>query len=311
MARSTTAAMRPDCNSTPEEPPTRTMSTPAPELLAEVLRHALDGVAIVEESGGTSRVLYANATLAALLRRPEEWLDGRALDEVEAEAPADPNATVAGVGLRTRLRRSDATMVECERWAVLLDDGRLALYYRPLPRSAPGALAAAVDRSSGLSTPEHLLEVLRRDWSIAQRDGRPLTIMRFDLDAYRDYHDVFGRGATENVLRQVGRTIASAMRRTSDIVARVDDDEFLVLGVSMEQEAAYHHAEHILGRIRALAIHHPRSRTSRFMTVSVGVATVVPPRDCACEALLEATQKALAEAKKDGGNRVVRGELGK
>src|SRR5512134_4019631 len=143
------------------------MSTPAAEILAEVLSHALDGVAIVEQADGVPRLRYANATLAALLRRPEEWLKGRALEEIEAEAdaPADPNATVNGVGLRARLRRSDATMVECERWAVLLSDGRLALYYRPLPRTAPGALAAAVDRSSGLSTPEHLLETLRRDWS--------------------------------------------------------------------------------------------------------------------------------------------------
>jgi diguanylate cyclase (GGDEF)-like protein len=193
---------------------------------------------------------------------------------------------------------------------MLLPDARLALHYRPLPRSAPGALAAAVDRSSGLSTPEHLLEVLRRDWSIGQRDGRPLTIMRFDLDGYRDYHDVFGRGVTENVLRQVGRTIASAMRRASDIVARVGDDEYLVLGVSMDQDAAFHHAETILGRIRALAIHHPRSRTSRFLTASIGVVTAVPPRDRPCESMLEASRKALAEAKEAGGNRVVSGELG-
>ena len=284
------------------------MSTPDPHLLAEVLRHALDGVAVVEDAG-TPRLIYANATLSALLRRPEEWLEGRPLEEIEAEAPADPNATSAGVGLRVRLRRSDAVMVECERWAVLLPDGRLALHYRPVPRSAPGALAAAVDRSSGLSTPEHLLEVLRRDWSIAQRDGRSLTIMRFDLDAYRDYHDVFGRGATENVLRQVGRTIASAMRRASDVIARVGDDEYLVLGVSMDRDAAFQHAENILERIRALAIHHPRSRTSRFMTASGGVVTAIPPRDGHCEAILEASQKALAEAKKAGGNRVVQGEL--
>ena len=114
---------------------------------------------------------------------------------------------------------------------------RWRCYYRPLPRSAPGALAAALDRSSGLSTPEHLLEVLRRDWSIGQRDGRTLTLMRFDVDACRDYLEVFGRSASENVLRQVGRTIASAMRRTSDVVARFGDDEFMLLGVSMEADA--------------------------------------------------------------------------
>jgi diguanylate cyclase (GGDEF)-like protein len=285
------------------------MSTPDPTLLAEVLRHALDGVAVVEGGAGAPRVVYANATLAGLLRRPEEWLPGKALDDFESEAPADPNGTAVGVGQRVRLRRADGTSIECERWALLLPDSRLALYYRPLPRSAPGALAAAIDRSSGLSTPEHLMEVLRRDWSIAQRDGRTLTLMRIDVDGCRDYLEVFGRSATENMLRQVGRTIASAMRRTSDVVARLADDEFLLLGVSMEDARAREHAEQIAGRVRALAIHHPRSRTGRYLTVSVGVVTAIAPRSRGCEALLEAVQQALVHAKEQGGNQVVAGAL--
>ena len=286
------------------------MTAPDPSLLVEVLRHALDGVAVVEGSGATPTVLYANATLAALLRRPEEWPPGRALDEFEIEAPADPNGTSIGVGQRVRLRRADGTTVECERWALLLPDGKLALHYRPLPRSAPGALAAAVDRSSGLSTAEHLMEVLRRDWSIAQRDGRTLTLMRIDVDACREYQEVFGRTATDNVLRQVGRTIASAMRRTSDVVARVGDDDFLVLGVSMEEARALEHAEHIASRVRALAIHHPRSRTGRYLSVSIGVVTAVAPRDRGCEVLLDAAQRAIDNAKQRGGNSVVAGQLG-
>lgn len=284
------------------------MTTPDPALLVEVLRHALDGVAVVE-GGDAPRVVYANATLAGLLRQPEEWPVGRALGEIEIEAPADPNATTVGIGQRVRLRRADGTTIECERWAMLLPDARLALHYRPLPRSAPGALAAAVDRSSGLSTPEHLMEVLRRDWSIAQRDGRTLTMMHIDVDGCRDYLEVFGRSATDNVLRQVGRTIASAMRRTSDIVARLANDEFLLLGVSMEEGRAREHAEQIAGRIRALAIHHPRSRTGRYLTVSIGVVTVVPPRDRGSDALIEAAQRSLVAAKERGGNSVVSGAL--
>lgn len=286
------------------------MSTLDPSLLAEVLRHALDGVAVVEGGSDAPRVVYANATLAGLLRQPEEWPIGRALGEIESEAPADPNATTVGVGQRVRLRRADGSTVECERWAMLLPDARLAMHYRPLPRSAPGALAAAVDRSSGLSAPEYLMEVLRRDWSIAQRDGRTLTVMHIDVDGCRDYLEVFGRSATDNMLRQVGRTIASAMRRTSDMVARLANDEFLLLGVAMEEGKAREHAEHIAGRVRALAIHHPRSRTGRYLTVSVGVVTVVPSRDRGSEALLEAAQRALASAKERGGNTVVAGVVG-
>ena len=50
------------------------MNTPDPSLLAEVLRHALDGIAIVDGAGGAPRVVYANATLAALLRRALQTL---------------------------------------------------------------------------------------------------------------------------------------------------------------------------------------------------------------------------------------------
>lgn len=253
-----------------------------PELLAEVLRHALDGVAVVTDNHGTPRVSYGNATLAALLRRPEEWLEGRALEEFEIEAPADPSLTSTSVGVRVRLKRVDGTTIECERWAVMLPAARLALYYRPVPRSAPGALAAALERASGLSTPEHLIEVLRRDWAIAQRDGRMVTVMRFDIDAWRDYHEVFGRGASDNVLRQVARTIATATKRASDIVAKRGDNEFVVLGVSMDPVNAARFAEQIIARIRSLAIHHPRSTIGRYLTMSAGVVTVTPPRDKAC-----------------------------
>jgi diguanylate cyclase (GGDEF)-like protein len=280
-----------------------------PQMLAEILHHALDGIAVVDGAGGAPRVVYVNATLAALLLRPEEAVLGHPLDEFEIEAPADPNVTSAGIGLRVRLRRLDGMLVECERWAVMLPEGRLALYFRPLSRAGTGALVAAVDRSSGLSTPEHLHEVLRRDWSIGQRDGRALTLIRFDVDAYREYFEVFGRGATENVLRQLGRTIGSAMRRASDVVARFGDDEFVALCVQMDQAAARAHAEVILNRIRSLAIHHPRSRSGRFLTVSGGVVTATPPRDRPYEDLLAAAQAALARAKQAGGNQVVGGDL--
>jgi len=286
------------------------MSLPDHRLLAEIVRHALDGIAVVEDGGGSSpRIVYANATLAALLRQPEDWPAGRQLEEIESEAPSDASGTTVGVGQRVSLRRADGTTVECERWALLLEDSRLALHYRPVPRAAAGALAAAVDRNSGLSTPEHLLEVLRRDWSIAQRDERTITVMCLDVDACREYREVFGRGATENALRQVGRTIASAMRRASDVIARFSDDQFVVLGVSMETESARQHAEHISARVRALAIHHPRSPTGRYLTLSGGVVTAVPPRSASSEAILEAARLALTRARAQGGNVVVAGRL--
>jgi diguanylate cyclase (GGDEF)-like protein len=279
------------------------------QLLGEVLRHALDGIAVVETRDGITRVAYGNATLAALLRRSEDWVAGRRLEDVEVEAPADPNLTTTGVGSRVRLKRVDGTLVDCERWAVMLSGGRMALYYRPVPRNSPGALAAALERSSGVSTEEQLLEMLVRDWSIGQRDGRSVTLMHFEIDSWADYLEIFGRGASDNVLRQVGRTIASVMKRASDVVARAGQGGFLVLGVAMEADAALRFADQIVARIRSLSIHHPRSVTGKFLTVSAGVVTAQPPRELSHTTMLAATQVAVGEATASGGNRAVRGEI--
>ncbi len=278
-------------------------------MLEEVLRHALDGIAVVETRDGVTQVTYGNATLAALLRRSDDWARGRRLEEVEVEAPADPNLTAVGIGSRVRLKRVDGTLLDCERWAVMLSGGRVALYYRPVPRTSPGVLAAAIERSSGLSTEEQLLEMLGRDWSIGQRDGRRVTLMHFEIDSWPEYLEIFGRSASDNLLRQVGRTIASVMKRASDVVARSGAGGFLVLGVAMEPAAAHGFAEQIVSRVRSLALHHPRSSTGRFLTVSVGVVTAQPPRDVGHLPLLEASRVAVGEARRRGGNCAVRGEL--
>jgi diguanylate cyclase (GGDEF)-like protein len=278
-------------------------------LLTEVLRHAPDGIAVVESREGTTRVVYANSTLAALLRRSEGWAVARTLDALEVEAPVDPNLTASGVGMRVRLKRVDGTLVDCERWAVMLPGALIALYYRPVPRNSPGALAAALDRSSGVSSEEHLLDMLSRDWSIGQRDGRNVTLMRFEVDSWAEYREIFGRSASDNVLRQVGRTIAAVTKRASDVVAKTTTDEFLVLGVSMDAAAALGFAEQILARVRSLSVHHPRSSTGRFLTVSAGVVTVAPPREQPVDVLVRATTNALHLARSTGGNRAVRGEL--
>jgi diguanylate cyclase (GGDEF)-like protein len=279
------------------------------DLLAEVLRHAPDAVAVVDGAQpGGGQILYANSTLALLLQRPDQWPIGRKLREIETSGSVGA-AKVSSAPVS--LVCADGTRVGCERFESRLSGDRVVVFYRPVPKLAFETTQAmpSLSGNNGLATREHLLEVLRRDWSVAQRDGRQITVMRFDLDAFRTYIEIYGRMAADNVLRQVAKTIVAAMRRTSDVVARFDDDEFVVLGVSMEPPSALSHAEQILARVRALAVHHPRSPTGRYLTMSCGVVTGAPGRNGDCESILEVATKALLKAKTDGGNRVVGGEL--
>jgi PleD family two-component response regulator len=77
----------------------------------------------------------------------------------------------------------------------------------------------------------------------------------------------------------------------------------------MEADAALRFADQIVSRIRSLSIHHPRSVTGKFLTVSAGVVTVRPPREASHATILAATQVAVGEAKSGGGNRAIRGDV--
>lgn len=278
----------------------------APDAAAPLalLEHAFEAVAILDDPGPEGRVRYANPVLDELIGRPPGWSLGRTRAELEY------GHVINGAEL-ARLVRRDGTFVDCRVRCVPLTDGRHGLYYLPVLPAAPVATPAwalATERG-GLRTLEHVLEALRRDWSVAQRTRARVALVRLKVDAWEPFIEVFGRIAGENTLRQIGNVVAAALRRSSDAVARSGEGEFLLLAAAMEPEALETHVESILGRVRSLSIHHPRSTSGRYLSVSAGAVAAVPPNDAGSDLLLEATVRAMREAQAKGGNRVVSGSI--
>jgi PleD family two-component response regulator len=69
-------------------------------------------------------------------------------------------------------------------------------------------------------------------------------------------------------------------------------------------EKASHYAQIVGQRVRDLLMHHPRGGAERYVTISAGVASLVPPRELPLEALLKATTAALKRSKKLGKNSI-------
>ena len=172
---------------------------------------------------------------------------------------------------------------------------------RPLPRE---------DRLTGLAHAEYFHELYQRDFSIAQREGRSLTIFLVDMDGLETYNTTFGRQSGDSALRRVGRAVMSGMRRASDLIARLEGGRFIGLSAGLTAEQARRHGETLAARVRELHMHHPRSPVARFVTVSVGVAQCVPTPQSTPDALLQAAQQALTEARAAGRNRVALRSLG-
>jgi diguanylate cyclase (GGDEF)-like protein len=127
------------------------------------------------------------------------------------------------------------------------------------------------DAVTGLLTEAAFREVLEHDWAVAGREKSSLALIAFTLDHFDAYLEVFGRHATDSCLRRVAQAVRRCTRRASDVAARVttDDGEALVVLAHASHEAGVlEFADRISGAVRELGLHHPRSKTARFVTVS-------------------------------------------
>jgi two-component system chemotaxis family response regulator WspR len=114
--------------------------------------------------------------------------------------------------------------------------------------------------------------VLAHDWAVAAREHSSLALVAFQVDEFSAYLDVFGRHATDSCLRRVAQAIKRCLRRASDVAARIDDAKMLVLAHASSEENVGEFAEKIASAVRELGLHHPRSKSARFVSVSYRVA---------------------------------------
>lgn len=127
------------------------------------------------------------------------------------------------------------------------------------------------DPVTGLLNERSFREVLAHDWAVASREHTSLALVAFRLDDFPAYLEVFGRHAADSCQRRVAQAIRRCLRRASDVAARVDSargDCLVVLSHSSDENAVNEFAAKISAAVRELGLHHPRSRESRFVTVS-------------------------------------------
>lgn len=135
------------------------------------------------------------------------------------------------------------------------------------------------DPVTGLLKRRAFREVFEHDWAVAAREKSQLSLVAFTIDEFDDYVAVFGRHAADTCLRRVGQAIRRFLRRASDVVARPGGALFLVLSHASDEAGVNEFAERIAAAVRELGLHHPRSMTSRFVTISFAVTVVEPCKD--------------------------------
>lgn len=164
------------------------------------------------------------------------------------------------------------------------------------------AALARTDDLTGLANRRALRERLADEWARVVRYRRSLAAVAIDIDHFKHYNDHLGHQAGDECLRKVAGALGAAGRAT-DFAARSGGEEFVILLPETNLVGAEDVAENVRTTVEMLGIRHPLSVTG-VVTVSVGVAAATADVCGTPEALLEAADKALYSAKREGRNRV-------
>lgn len=161
---------------------------------------------------------------------------------------------------------------------------------------------ASIDELTQLANRRVFSETLYREWRRMAREKSSLSLILADIDCFKAYNDTYGHLFGDNCLFQVASVIRQSVKRPADIPARYGGEEFAVILPNTPMEGAVHVAEAIRSAVKALAIPHQNSLNHSHVTLSLGVATVIPNlMAMRSETLLIlAADKALYEAKSQG-----------
>jgi diguanylate cyclase (GGDEF)-like protein len=158
------------------------------------------------------------------------------------------------------------------------------------------------DPLTGLFNRRHMEEFLARELCRANRNHKPLAVLMADLDHFKQFNDSFGHEAGDILLREVGALFSSQIRG-GDIACRYGGEEFLIILMDANLDAAPQRAETLREKVRGLQVRH-RGQTFRQVTISIGIAAY-PEHGTSAQEMINAADKALYRAKTSGRDRIV------
>lgn len=163
----------------------------------------------------------------------------------------------------------------------------------------------SVDELTGIANRRCFDEYLQREWKRLLREQKPLSLILCDIDFFKAYNDTYGHQAGDECIKQVANIMGRVIKRSADFIARYGGEEFAVILPNTQATGAVQVAETIRSQVKAQAISHAGSQVSKLVTLSLGVASVVPGPESSTDKLITEAEEALYHAQVGLGDRVV------
>lgn len=164
---------------------------------------------------------------------------------------------------------------------------------------------ASLDALTQIANRRRFDEHLEYQWKQMTRERSPLSLILCDIDRFKQFNDANGHLAGDDCLQRVASTLNQCVNRPSDLVARFGGEEFAAVLPQTDLNGAIRVAERMQQAIARLQVPHAQSLVSPYVTLSIGVACVVPTADGSSEELIHLADRYLYLAKQQGRNQIV------
>jgi diguanylate cyclase (GGDEF)-like protein/PAS domain S-box-containing protein len=294
--------------------------------LSQIINTSIDGTLLIYEDFTVKRI---NATLLSFLDMSEgEVVGKKCYDFMACSWCGTPDCTLSKllhgevrVELDIKRTRKDGLQVPFMFTATPfrgIDGAAIGMVARfkdiTERKYAENALREANEQLERLASVDGLTQVanrrffdqtIEREWNRLKRTQEPMSLIMCDVDFFKSFNDTYGHQSGDDCLRSVAGALGETARRGGDCVARYGGEEFVVILPATEAKGAFHVAEKIRLTVERLAIEHRHSQVAPHVTLSLGVATLIPSKGWTPELIIKCADKALYMAKSSGRNRAI------
>jgi diguanylate cyclase (GGDEF)-like protein len=160
---------------------------------------------------------------------------------------------------------------------------------------------AMTDGLTQVSNRYHFDSYLEAEWQRSLREQQPLSLLIGDIDQFKRFNDACGHSVGDRCLQAVAATLKSVIKRPADLVARYGGEEFAILLPHTPLSGAVQIANQVQQAIRALHLTVPNPDYAQ-VRLSIGITSTLPQAHYPAQALVDAADRALYQAKAAGGN---------
>jgi diguanylate cyclase (GGDEF)-like protein len=165
----------------------------------------------------------------------------------------------------------------------------------------------SIDPLTGVPTQQFFQDFLEREWRRASRDRTTVAVIMIAVDHFRAYHERVGKAEGDACLRAVADAMKPLIHRPGDTLARYGGPgKFGVVLGGTDAKGATVLAERLRQAVEKLQKPNAASTTGPIVTISLGVAAIMPDREAAWQDLeiIAVAERGLVQAKEGGRNRV-------